>query len=90
MIATQRINNKIHHPEDEGGGHGDVSDALAGSVSTLVAQQITARPPAKNVAAIISAVNRGTAKRPNPMSSSNTIRNTTTNTQHRTRFPKLR
>lgn len=88
LIATQRINNAIHHPEDEGGGHGDIADSLAGSCSTLIAQQVAARPPARNVAAITAAVNKGTASRSNPMSSSNTI--VTPSKSTRTHFPKVR
>lgn len=87
LIATQRINNTVHHPEDEGGGHGDIADSLAGSCSTLIAQQVAARPPARNVAAITAAVNKGTASRSNPISSSNTV---TSSKSTRTHFPKVR
>ena len=92
LIATQRINNKIHHPEDEGGGHGDISEALSGSSSSLIAEQITVRPPAKNLAAIASAVNRGTAKRANPMSSAFTVPNKSnqSSSSGRVHFPRLR
>lgn len=93
LISTQRINNKISHPEDEGGGHGDVADAFAGSVYSLVSEQITARPPAKNVAAIAAAVNAGRGRSANPMSSSKTIVTPSfgNNSQKKfpTRFPKL-
>ena len=89
LIATQRINNAINHPEDEDGGHGDIADGLAGSTRTLVSEQVTARPPARNLAAITAAVNRGTAKRANPMSSSNTIKSVDTSNRP-VHFPKLR
>ena len=89
LIATQRMNNKIHHPEDEGGGHGDAADALAGSVYSLVSEQVSSRPPARNLAAIAAAVNKGAGVRSNPMSSSNTV--SSTNTANRpVHFPKLR
>ena len=91
LIATQRMNNKIQHPEDEGGGHGDAADALAGCAKTLVSEQVTSRPPARNLAAITAAVNRGTAKRPNPMSSSATIAGPKKLTSSRpVHFPKLK
>lgn len=86
LINTQRANNKIIHPEDEGGGHGDVADALSGSTSMLISEGVSARPSAKNLAAIASSVNRGTANRqpvahsPQSGQSSN----------HRVRFPTLR
>ena len=91
LISTQRMNNKIHHPEDEGGGHGDVSDAAAGSAFSLIAQQVTARPPMKNVAAIAASVNSGKGMRPtsNPMSSANTVPGTA-GKKYPVRFPKLR
>lgn len=90
LIATQRMNNKIHHPTDEGGGHGDVADGLAGCTYTLISEQVTARPPAKNIAAIAAAVNTG--KRSSPMSSSYTMNRTTTssNAAAPIHFPKLR
>lgn len=92
LIATQRMNNKIHHPEDEDGGHGDIADSLGGSTASLIAQQITARPPMKNVAAIAAAVNSGKGRQavPNPMSSSATIKSTNSNVKPRVVFPKLR
>lgn len=92
LIATQRMNNKIHHPEDAGGGHGDVAESLAGSTSSLIAEQVTSRPPARNLAAITAAVNKGTARRGiDPMSSAATIRVPASNTSSRpVHFPKLR
>lgn len=92
LISTQRMNNKIHHPEDEDGGHGDIADALAGSTASLIVQQVSARPPMKNVAAIAAAVNSGKARIsvPNPMSSSATIRPTNSSVKPRVVFPKLR
>ena len=48
LINTQRANNKIIHPEDEGGGHGDIADSLGGSTWTLITEQVTARPPARS------------------------------------------
>lgn len=92
LISTQRMNNKIHHPEDEGGGHGDIADSLAGSTKTLVSEQVTARPPARNLASIAAAVNKGTAPRINPMSSANTVRSTSpsSSTSRPVHFPKLR
>lgn len=93
LVATQRMNNKIYHPEDEGGGHGDIAESLAGSSSSLIAEQVTSRPPARNLAKITSAVNRGTAKRFNPMSSSATVVNMNkkdTSSNTRVHFPKLR
>lgn len=91
LIATQRMNNQIYHPEDEGGGHGDVAEAIAGASASLIAEQVTSRPPARNLAAITAAVNRGTARRlSSPMSSSNTILSSSRNANVPTRFPRLR
>lgn len=59
LINTQRANNKIIHPEDEGGGHGDIADSLGGATWTLVTEQVTARPPARSIAAIAANVNNG-------------------------------
>ena len=59
LVATQRINNKISHPIDEGGGHGDLADSLAASAWDLITEQVTARPPAKSIASIVAAVNGG-------------------------------
>ena len=84
LVKTQRINNKISHPEDEEGGHGDLGDALSGSVYTLISEQISARPPAKNLAAITSAVNRG-IRQSNIQPSINI-----SNSKSVTRFPRLR
>lgn len=91
LISTQRMNNKIHHPEDENGGHGDLSDALSGSAASLIAQQVSAKPPMKNVAAIAAAVNSGKGRGVvhNPMSSSATIKSAS-NVKPRVVFPKLR
>lgn len=62
-----------------------------GSSSSLVAEQVTARPPARNLAAITAAVNKGTAKRANPMSSSATIPGPKKISSSRpVHFPKLR
>lgn len=63
LIKTQRENNKITHPVDEGGGHGDLADAACGSSFTLITEQVTARPPAKSIANIAAAVNSGRASR---------------------------
>lgn len=93
LVATQRMNNKIHHPEDEGGGHGDIAESLAGSTSSLIAEQITSRPPSYNLAKITSAVNRGTARRGvSPMSSAATIHTgqRAASGGNRVHFPKLR
>lgn len=91
LIATQRMNNKIYHPEDEGGGHGDIAESLAGSSSSLIAEQVSAHPPARNLAAIAASVNRGTARRVNPMSSSATISGPKKDTSQRpVHFPRLR
>jgi hypothetical protein len=90
LVQTQRINNKINHLEDEGGGHGDVADSLAGACWTLISEQVTARPPARNLAAIAASVNKGAGRASNPMSSSHTI-STPKDTSHRpVHFPKLR
>ena len=62
-----------------------------GSSNSLVAEQVTARPPARNLAAITAAVNKGTAKRVNPMSSSATIPGPRKISSSRpVHFPKLR
>lgn len=92
LISTQRMNNKIYHPEDEGGGHGDVAESLCGSASSLIAEQVSSRPPARNLAAITAAVNRGMGKsRSNPMSSSNTINRSSDPDKTRpVHFPRLR
>jgi len=91
LIATQRMNNKIHHPEDEGGGHGDIADSAAGSAYTLISQKVSAHPPARNLAAIAAAVNSGGGARRNPMSSSATINSGPKDTSARpVHFPKLR
>lgn len=92
LISTQRMNNKIHHPEDEGGGHGDIADSLCGSAFSLISEGVTGRPPAKNVAAIAAAVNTGKGRgfASNPMSSSNTITSSNKQVKPRVVFPKLR
>lgn len=88
LISVQRVNNKIFIPEDEGGGHGDIATALAGSVYSLVSEQVTVRPPASHIAGIIAAVNLG--RRNNPMSSAYTLSTSTdSNKKFPTRFPKL-
>lgn len=90
LISVQRVNNKIFIPEDDGGGHGDIATSLAGSVYSLISEQVSARPPAKHVAAIIAAVNTGRG-RMNPMSSANTLNTpSATSKQYPVRFPKLR
>ena len=63
LINTQRANNKIIHPEDKGGGHGDIADSFCGSCWTLVTEQVTARPPARSLANIAAAVNTGRSGR---------------------------
>jgi len=68
LINTERENNKISHPVDEGGGHGDLADAVTGSSYTLITEQVTARPPSRNLANIAAAVNSGRSRM--PMSSS--------------------
>lgn len=73
LVGLQRINNKIESPVAPDGGHGDIAEALTGSCWTLVTEQITARPPARSVMSIASAVNRGSSTSNNPMSSANTI-----------------
>lgn len=90
LISTQRMNNKIHHPEDDGGGHGDVADATAGFTRTLVSEQVTAHPPARNLAAIAAAVNKGAVHRAAPMSSANTVKSTSASSSRPVHFPKLR
>ncbi len=67
LIAIERIGNTISHPIDADGGHGDLADAVVGSVWTLITEQVTARPPAKSVVAVAAAVNTG---RSNPLKSS--------------------
>ena len=90
LIKTQRMNNKIYHPEDEGGGHGDIAEALAGCTASLIAEQVTARPPAKNLVGIAAAVNTGRGRN-TPMSSVNTISSTNSaQKKYPNRFPKLR
>ena len=59
LVATQRVNNKIIHPVDEDGGHGDLADATCGSCWTLITEQVTARPPAKSIVGIAANVNNG-------------------------------
>lgn len=72
LINTQRANNKIIHPEDEGGGHGDIADSLGGSTWTLITEQVTARPPARSIASIAANVNNGRrAVNTRPVQSSN-------------------
>lgn len=91
LTSVQRINNKIFIPEDEDGGHGDTAVALAGSTYSLILEQITARPPAKSIAAIAAAVNSGRG-RSNPMSSANTVKSLGAKPTNNipVRFPKLR
>lgn len=89
LISVQRMNNKIFIPEAEDGSHGDAASSLAGSVYSLVSEQVSARPPAKNIAAIAAAVNSGRGR--SPMSSANTIRTPSTPKSNiPVRFPKLR
>lgn len=89
LISIQRANNKIIIPEDSDGSHGDTAVALAGATFSLVSEQVTARPPAKNIAAIAAAVNSGRGR--SPMSSVNTIRTPSTPKSNiPVRFPKLR
>ena len=64
LINTERENNKISHPVDEGGGHGDLADAVTGSSYTLITEQVTARPPSRNLANIAAAVNSGRSRTP--------------------------
>lgn len=59
LVNTQRANNKIIHPEDKDGGHGDLADSFCGSCWTLITEQVTARPPARSIATIAAAVNSG-------------------------------
>lgn len=59
LVATQRINNTISHPIDEGGGHGDCADSLCGSTWSLITEQVVSRPPTKNLVAVAAAVNTG-------------------------------
>lgn len=87
LIATQRVNNSIAHPEDEGGGHGDCADAFAGTIFSLVNEKATPTMPSRNVVAIASAVNTGRGASANPMSSSHTV---STGKKVPVRFPKLR
>lgn len=89
LISVQRVNKRIFIPEDEGGGHGDTATALAGSVYSLISEQVTARPPARSIAAIAAAVNSGRGR--SPMSSANTIRTPSAPKSNiPVRFPKLR
>ncbi len=88
LISVQRSNNSIFIPEDENGGHGDISVALAGCTYSLIAEKVTARPPAKHVAAIAAAVNLRKGR--SPMSSSNTISSNRPSGSARTLFPRLR
>ena len=66
LVATQRINNLISHPIDEGGGHGDVADSLCGSTWSLITEQVVSRPPTKNLVAIAAAVNGSKGKSSDP------------------------
>lgn len=62
LINLQRFNNKIDHPinnPDGTKGGKDIADSLCGSIWTLVTEQVTAKPAAKSVASIASAVNLG-------------------------------
>lgn len=77
LIATERVGNTISHPVDEGGGHGDICDSLCGACYSLVTEQVTARPPAKSIAAIAAAVNSGQGR--SMMSSKYTVPNTPSN-----------
>lgn len=91
LVSVQRVNNKIEIPVASDGGHGDLAESFVGSCFTLVKDQVTARPPARNLASIAAAVNTGRVR--NPMSSANTIPNRTSpiNTSNRpVKFPKLR
>lgn len=67
LVAIQRSNNKLTHPVDAEGGHGDCADALCGSAYSLIRQGITAAPPSRSVASIARAVNRPGARLPSSM-----------------------
>lgn len=74
FVAIQRLNGTIFLPEDKEGGHCDIAEACVGSCWTLVTSKQGPTLPTKNLIAIASQVNSGTAR---PMSSSNTIPSTT-------------
>ena len=59
LINTQRVNNKISHPIDEGGGHGDLADSTCGSCWTLITEQVVSGPSSNSIASIVKAVNLG-------------------------------
>jgi len=90
LVSVQRVNNKIEIPESSDGGHGDIAESAVGAAYSLVKDQVTARPPARNLASIAAAVNTGRGgRRPNPMSSANTI-NSGPKGNYPVKFPKLR
>lgn len=57
FVSIQRMGDVIVIPEDKGGGHGDTAESTVGASWSLITEQVTSRPPAKNVASIAAAVN---------------------------------
>lgn len=90
LVSIQRVGTKIDIPEDSDGGHGDLAIASVGSAWSLIKEQVTARPPARNLASIAAAVNTGRGR--SPMSSSHTISTSSKAPagKYPVKFPKLR
>lgn len=57
LVKTQRENNKVTHPTDDEGGHGDVADSVCGSCWTLITEQVQPQKSAYSMASIMADVN---------------------------------
>ena len=63
LVGLQRINQKVDHPTD---GSKDVSDALTGSVWTLLTGEVKPTIPSHSMAKIASSVNLGLGRGQKP------------------------
>ena len=57
LVKTQRENNKVTHPTDDEGGHGDVADSVCGSCWTLITEQVQPQKSTYSMASIMADVN---------------------------------
>lgn len=62
LVKTQRENNKVTHPTDDEGGHGDVADSVCGSCWTLITEQVQPQKSAYSMASIMSSVNNTSSR----------------------------
>lgn len=62
LVKTQRESNKVTHPTDDEGGHGDVADSVCGSCWTLITEQVQPQKSAYSMASIMSSVNNTSSR----------------------------